>query len=749
VRDRRQARGPLGVAVAVATFALAPAALQAQGLPKLTVERLHADPPLSGALPTGLAWHPDGRRLTFLRGAGTAARLCAFDVGSGQESVLLAADRLRVPGSDSRTLSLAAATWLPDGKRLLVPSDGDIFVVDVATGTVHTLVQTKESEDFATASPDGTRIAFVRGNDLYLVDRASGRESRLTRSGSDTLLNGRLDWVYEEELASRSGQAFVWSPDSRKLAYLQLDQTRVPTFPIVDFLPVRNEVSWQRYPTPGAPNAVARIGIVTLGKDGAVASEQLVELTPDDAYLLPQLAWTPDSRGLVFQRLNRAQNELELRLVPASGSTRDPLAGGRILLTERSANWLNTFGAPHFLKDSRRFLWVSEREGFAHLYLCEITGNCRAITQGPWEVESRVSFTGPATAYTFDDRSGFLYFTATEKDPRERHLYRVRLDGTGRMRLTRDDGTHRVLVSPDGRFYADVWSDRETPPKLVVSSQDGTRRFTIEDNAHPAILDFERGRIEPIELAAPDGTKLFAALLKPAGFDPGRRYPVLVNVYGGPHAQTVTNAWSQASAFDQLLASHGFLVFWLDNRGSAGRGAAFESAIRGELGRVELADQLTGIAYLRSLPFVDPGRIGIMGWSYGGYMSLYAATNAPQVFRAAVAGAPVTDWRLYDSIYTERYLGTPAANAKGYDASSPTQKADALQAELLLLHGTADDNVHLANTVSLVAALVRAGKPYSLLLYPGQAHGVSGKQDRTSRDRAILAHLERALAPRD
>ncbi len=400
------------------------------------------------------------------------------------------------------------------------------------------------------------------------------------------------------------------------------------------------------------------------------------------------------------------------------------------MLTERSRPWLNTFGAPRFLKDGRRFLWVSEREGFAHLYVCELAGSCRAVTQGAWSVDSRVSFAGPADSYLYEERSGFLYFSATEKDPRERHLYRVRLDGTGRTRLTREDGIHRVLVSPDGRFYADVWSNTETPPRLTVSSQDGTRQWTIEENAHPPILDFERGRVEPLELTAQDGTRLYAALLKPAGFDPGRRYPVIVNVYGGPHAQTVRNAWSQASAFDQLLASRGFLVFWLDNRGSAGRGTAFESAIHGQLGRVELLDQLAGVAHLRSLPFVDPGRIGIMGWSYGGYMALYAATNAPQVFRSAVAGAPVTDWRFYDSIYTERYLGTPEANPEGYDASSPIPKAGALEAELLLVHGTADDNVHLANTVAFVAALVRAGKPYSLFLHPGQAHGLRGKEDR-------------------
>ncbi len=750
MRDRTHASGSVVVAVAVAALALVPGSVQPQALPKLTIERLHDDPPLSGTLPTRLAWHPDGKRLTFLRASGSAARLCAFDVTKGEETVLLDAARLRVPGDDSRPLTLAAATWLPDGKRLLVSEGGDIFVVDVGTGTVRTLVQTPEAEEFATASPDGKRVAFVRGNDLYTVEISSRLETRLTRNGSDTLLNGRLDWVYEEELASRSGQAFVWSPDSRALAYLQLDQARVPTFPIVDFLPVRNEVKWQRYPTPGSPNAIARVGIAVIGKDGLVSTEHLVSFQPDDGYLLPQLGWTPDSRNVAVQRLNRPQNELELRLVSVSDSAREPLGGGRILLTERSTTWLNTFGPPHFLKDGHRFLWVSEREGFAHLYLCDLSASCRAVTQGSWAVESRVSFAGPSAPYLFEDRSGFLYFTATEKDPRERHLYRVRLDGTGRTRLTREDGVHRVLVSPDGRFYADTWSSTQTPPKLTVSSQDGTKQWTIEDNAHPPILDFERGRLEPIELAAQDGTKLYAALLRPADFDPGRRYPVIVNVYGGPHAQTVTNAWRQVSAFDQLLASRGFLVFWLDNRGSAGRGTVFESAIHGQLGRVELEDQLAGVAHLRSLPFVDPSRIGIMGWSYGGYLALYAATNAPHVFRAAVAGAPVTDWRFYDSIYTERYLGTPEANRQGLrrqlaDREGRGPRGGAAAAPR---HG---GRQRPPREHGVVRGRSRA-RWQTLLARPPPGPGArrsAGKEDRTARDRATLAHFERALKPRE
>lgn len=739
----RPSRHPRASAVGLVPLLLA--AVAGAAPPRLTVERLHDDPPLSGHLPKSLAWHPDGKRLSFIRTSGAAGDLFVLDLGKGEQTRLLEGAKVVAPGT-TRPLSLSAAAWFPDGRRLLLPAGGDLYTVDVETGLVNELVTSNAEEEFASLSPDGSRVAFVRGSDLYVVDVRSRRETRLSQGGSETLLNGRLDWVYEEELASRSGRAFLWSPDSRRIGYLQLDQASVDRFPIVDFLKNPNEVFWQRYPTPGGANPVVRVGIATLAKDGTAGPERLLSV-PADAYVLPQLAWTPDSRGLAFQQLNRAQNELLLRLLPAPESAQAPLGEPLTVLSERSATWLNTFLAPHFLKDGRRFLWLSERAGYAHVNLCELSGGCRPITQGPWMVDAQVSFTGSGPGLVLDERSGFLYFTATEKDPRERHLYRVRLDGSGRTRLTREDGTHRVLVAPDGRFFADTWSDTVTPPRLLVSSQDGTRRYSIEGNAHPPILDFERGNLEPLELAASDGTRLYAALLKPAGFEPSRRYPVVINVYGGPHAQTVTNSWSQVSAFDQLLASRGFLVFWLDNRGSGGRGVAFESAIHRDLGRRELQDQLRGVEYLRSLPFVDRQRIGIAGWSYGGYLALYAATHAPEVFRSVVAGAPVTDWRRYDSIYSERYMGTPADNPRGYDDSSPLRKAGELRADLLLLHGSADDNVHAANTLAFVAALARAGKPYSLQLQPGQKHGFSSKEDKIARDRAILDQLERSLQP--
>lgn len=735
---------PVLLALALAAPALRPAPLGADPLEKLTVERINAEPALSGDLPTRLEWHPDAKRLSFLRKAGEGANLHALDVTSGRETLLLEGARLKAPGGD-KTLPLSTASWLRDGRTLLVPALGDIYTVDLRSGAVKALVQTPEKEEYAEASPDGRRVAFVRGSDLFVVELATGVETRLTQGGSDTLLNGKLDWVYEEELASRSGQAFTWSPDSKALAYLQLDQSRVPRFPIVDFVPVQNDVEWQRYPKAGAPNSIVRLGVVGLDQDGRPGPERLVAFEPDDVYVLPQLGFTPDSRAVAFQHLNRAQDQLELRLLPVPAAPSDALGAPRTVLSERSKAWVNSFGPPIFLRDGRRFLWLSERDGFAHLYLCDLAGACRAVTQGPWMVDGRVSFAGSGPGLVLDERSGFVYFTATEKDPRERHLYRTRLDGTGRTRLTREDGTHRTLVSPDGRFYADAWSDVTTPPRAWVASQDGTRRFELEANTAPEILKYERGDLEWVELRAADGARLYGSLLKPADFDPAKRYPVIVSVYGGPHAQTVTNAWTHVSPRDSLLASRGFLVWKLDNRGMAGRGTAFEFALHRDMGRVELEDQLVGVSHLKSLPFVDPERIGITGWSYGGYMTLYALVNAPAVFKAGVAGAPVTDWKHYDTIYTERYMGTPASNPRGYETSSPLLKADRLQADLLLIHGASDDNVHLANTLSFVAALIKAGKPYALQLHPRQLHGFRPREDRVARDRALVLHFERTL----
>jgi dipeptidyl-peptidase-4 len=740
----REALALSAAALTAALFTLLPSP-PAWSLEKLTVERV-SDPALAGLVPTHLVWLPEGKRLAYLRPAGAQLDVHAFDVRSGRDTLLVSGAALGLPPGRGSRPALRDAEWMPDGRSLLVPAGGDVYLVDVATATARALVKTPEQEEDPVASPDGRLVAFTRAGDLFVVDVRTGRESRLTTSGSDTLLNGRLDWVYEEELGNRSGRGYAWAPDSRAIAFVQLDQARVPTFPIVDFLPVRNVVTWQRYPEAGAENPIVRLGVVGVDAGGASGPVRLVTVA-EDSYIAPQLAWTPESRQVAFQQLDRAQDELQLRLVPVPRSPREALGPPRTVLRETSRSWVNVLLPPQFLHDGRRFLWLSERTGFAHIYLCDLAGSCRAVTRGRWMVDARVSFSAAARGQplVLDEKSGSVYFRATERDPRQRHLYRIRLDGTGFTRLTREDGTHDTVVSPDGRYFADTWSDASTPPRVWVQSQDGTKRWDLETNADAPILGFERATVEWDELTASDGSTLYAALLKPPDFDPGKRYPVVVSVYGGPHAQLVTDSRELASPFQHLLATHGFLVWKLDNRGSAGRGVAFESVVNRRLGQAELADQLVGVAHLRSLPFVDPQRIGITGWSYGGYMTLYALTHAPDAFRAGVAGAPVVDWTRYDTIYTERYMGTPAENPEGYREGSPLVKAGDLKAALLLIHGTSDDNVHLANTLAFAAALIQADRPHALLIVPGQKHGFRARDDRIARDRAILQFFERTL----
>ncbi|HEY5907153.1 MAG TPA: DPP IV N-terminal domain-containing protein, partial [Vicinamibacteria bacterium] len=503
--------------LAVAFSGSAPPAVHAQAR-KITLERLHADPPLAGSLPAGLAWHPDAKRLTFLRQRAAGLELVAVDAASGREATLLAADRVKHPVT-GKTLPLSGYAWSGDGERLLLLSEGDLFLVEVRSGTARGLTRTPETEELAQLSPDGRRVAFVRKNDLYVVEVQSGRETRLTKTGSETVLNGRLDWVYEEELAGRSAKAFWWSPSSDALAYLQLDQARVPTFPLVDFLPVHNEVKTQRYPKAGDPNAVVKVGVVGLAKDGSAGPERLAAFTPDDVYVVPDLTFTPDGRSVAYMLLNRGQNDLQLRLLPVPESPTAALGAARTLLTERADDWLNAPPAPVFLKDGRRFLWLSERTGFAHLYLCEAAGSCRAVTQGAWMVDAQPSFAGTGGSILLEERSGFVYFVATEKDARERHLYRARLDGTGRSRLTKDDGTHKVLLAPDAKHFADTRSSLDSPPALVVASTDGLRSAAVAYDKPPELASFERGAYEWMELKASDGATLYGRLLKPAGFD--------------------------------------------------------------------------------------------------------------------------------------------------------------------------------------------------------------------------------------
>ena len=721
----------------VALVLAASPALAAQ--PPLTVERIFSDPPPEGLLPAQVHWLPDGARFSFLEWVGegkdASRTLWIEDAASGSRTKLLAESELAPIGEGEKAvrLTLAGYQFSPDGGSVLASGGGDLFLIELPGKQVRRLTASAGEEEVAEFSPDGRWVSFVRDNDLYALELASGREVRLSQGGDANHINGKLDWVYEEELAGRKPIGYAWSPDSRSIAYITLDETRVPRYPIVDPLVAHPVPEEQQYPLPGDPLPAVGLSIVQLapGADGRLARRD-ERFEGDDAAMLPRFGWYPDGSAVWYEKLNRAQTRLELvREEATTGAT-------RIILTETDPAWINLHDDQHFLPDGR-FLWWSEQDGFGHLYLYDRAGAARRLTGGRWEV-TRLA--------RLDEAKGTVDFLATREGPLQRQLYRVRLDGSGLERLTRDDGTHAIDVAPGGRFMLDTYSRALQPPALRVLDADG-RVLRAVAPIQPPTVDFRAlADIEFTTVRTADGTTLQASLLKPAGFDPHRRYPVVVYVYGGPHAQVVSDAWGRSMAmFHAYLASRGFLVFSLDNRGSAARGREFERALLRRLGKTELDDQLAGVAYLKTLPYVDPERIGIWGWSYGGFMTCYALTNAPGVFKAGAAVAPVTDWHFYDSIYTERYLKLPAENEAGYRDSSPVNQAEKLGAALLLVHGSGDDNVHWSNTLSFVDRLYKAGKAYDLQVYPNLKHPIDSKAAHIHLYRRIAEHFERTLRP--
>ncbi|HEX9149767.1 MAG TPA: S9 family peptidase [Thermoanaerobaculia bacterium] len=738
-------RAPSIAATAAAAILLLPTPGSAQKR-KLSIEDLTAEPPIAGRPVSRVTWIGKGERFSYLARKGSdetaVSELWVEKTATGQKKMIVSTSGLALPEEPEpakgpppgektverpRTASLDGYAWSPDGRRVLVNGGDDLWLYDAVAGRLERLTRTAGREELPSFSPDGARVAFVRNNDLYAVELDSSRETRLTRDGGALVYNGKLDWVYEEELAGRDARGYEWSPDGRSIAYLKLDDAPIAPSPIVDFLAVPANVNWQRYPKAGAKNPVASFHVV--GVDG---KERAAVAAENDSYIVPGFSWTPDSAAVCYRVLNRAQNREEVRLLALAPAG----APSRTLFVEEDKYWLNVFEPPRFLRGGR-YLWKSERAGFAHLYVGRDSGGePQPITHGEWIVDKIAGV---------DESRGNVYFTATEENVRRRPIYRVSLDGRGFTKVTTTPrGQHSPELSPDGKFLLDTFSTIDQPPVLSLLDPAGGTARVVDDPAG-RLGEFELGKNEEVEVSGDDGARLEGHLLKPADFDPTKKYPVIVYVYGGPHSQVVRDAWGATTFLDHLLASRGFLVWSLDNRGAFGRGHAWESAIFHDMGRRELSDQLAGVRYLKSLPFVDASRVGIWGWSYGGYLTLYSMTQAPDVWKCGIAGAPVTHWKFYDTIYTERYMGTPQENPDGYERSAPLSKAGDLAAPLLIVHGGSDDNVHVQNTVAFVDALVRAGKPYELQVQPRQKHGFRGAESLNFRNRAIVRFFEENL----
>ena len=548
-----------------------------------------------------------------------------------------------------------------------------------------------------------------------MLDIATRKSKPLTRGGTDLLRNGELDWVYPEELELST--AYWWSPDSRRIAYLQFDVSRVLTYPHGDLTQLRPVYEPERYPQAGTENPKVRLGIVAVN-GGATKWVDLPEL--EGGRLVARVDWLPDSSGVAVALLDRVQKEL--RWIRTDGKTVTRI------YAQQDPAWINFKDDYRFLTKSARMLLGAERPDFRHLYWN--ASEPVAITQGDWEV------TGLDCV---DETNELIYYSSTESSPLERQLYRVKFDGSGKTRLTAGRGTHSISMPGSCSAFIDTHSSLIAPTRRTLHSADGKLLATLTEGE----VQFELLPTELTTFRGAAGTLFHARLLKPAGFDPAKKYPAIVQVYGGPHAQNVRDQWRGAD-YDQYLAQRGFVIWQMDNRGSAGRGHAWESKLYRRFGKQELDDQVEGVKHLVSLGFVDPARVGISGWSYGGFMTLYSLFNAPERFAAGIAGAPVTDWRQYDTIYTERYLGLPQQNEDGYRASSPVFQAGKLQGKLMLMHNFEDDNVLFQHSLRMADALQKAGKPFDLMLYPQKAHSVTGPVRRHTLE-AMTAFWERNL----
>ncbi|HLP57279.1 MAG TPA: S9 family peptidase [Candidatus Deferrimicrobium sp.] len=603
------------------------------------------------------------------------------------------------------------------GKRALYILAGDLFLVELETGNIERLTQTPGIEKSAAFSPDGEWISFIRDNDIYAVERKSGVEKRLTTGATATLLNGTLSWVYWEEIYDHTVIPYEWSPDSSSIAYLQSDDANVPISTFVHFKPVNEEVVLQRYPKAGQSNPKVRLGIVE------IASAATTWIDCGDYEYLARFNWLPNGRAIAVQTMNRQQSDLKLFLA-------DKKTGkSKLLLEEKSPAWINLHDSLYFFKNSDRFIWLSERDGYSHLYLYSLDGRLiQQLTKGEYRVLPsdrgvQSKFGGLAGV---DEKKGLVYFTSNRDALKERHLYRVNLDGKGLKRLSAGQGVHGTVFSPDMKYYLDNYSSASQPEELGLFNADGTKRLEVTPAAMEILAPWNLVNPEFYTFKTDDGLDLPIMMTKPVHFDPTKKYPALIYVYGGPTAQQVLDSWSSRRAFwYNRLGREGFFTFVVEVRAGLGKNRDIEtSAYKQAYGMQNVKDILAGVKWIKEKSYIDPDRIGLWGGSGGGCTTIYTMTHT-DVFKAGVSLFPVSDWNYYDSIYTERFLNTPQENPEGYRDTSAVLTAPNLKGRLLIAHGTYDDNVHPQNTWAFINELIAKNIQFELMIYPWRKHGIS------------------------
>ncbi len=722
--------------LAIPCYLSAPAAPHPQQT-SLTVEQIYHQQNLLVEPPQDIAWSPDGAQVSYIDGQG---ELIGVNGATGAQKVLVNHDKMQAflqAGESERDLAHRARyhepsyIWMPDSKHLLFDSNGQLWLFDLTSGVGVQMAATHAASGVNPQfSPDGSIISFVRDRDLYILrPQQSALPFRLTQSSTRTLLNGEVDWVYEEELDVRSN--YFWSPDSKHLAYLQSDESSVPQYPIVDWIPTHATIDVQRYPQPGDPNPYVRVGVVSV--NGGKTKWINVPFDNGNDYI-PRFGWVNDTTVWI-ETLTRDQRELSLYFADTANEN------VQLMLTKSDDKFLDEAYDLRVLASN--ILITGWRDGHTHIYcysfdqtnpVAKAATLVKQLTSGNWDV-SGIS--------AVDTANRTVYYLSDESGPSQESLWAVKMDGTGRHQVSGAGGWHEPVFSPDAKLFADTVSSASTPPGVELCTREAHCKSIWK--APPTGLQL----IAPINLslkAADGATTLYGRIILPRDKTAPASVPLILNPYGGPGARTITDQWSARTLyFDQVLAEHGYAVLHVDNRGMGGRGRDFAQATYRNFGPVQFSDQMAALdQVLARYPQLDAKRLGWWGWSWGGTFTLYAMTHSDR-FRAGVSVAPVTDWRSYDSIYTERYMGEPINDPNGYRDGSVIESAHNLKGRLLLAQGTGDDNVHLSNSVQFIQQLITADIPYDLQIYPRKLHEIDGAAARTHLYNRILEHFETYL----
>ena len=725
--------------------------------PKPTINDIYGKQNLDGSEPQHLTFSPNGECVTFLKGKRENPRqmdLWEYHIPSRKTRLLVDSKDL-IKGEEKLSdeekairerkrqfvNGIVSYFWSHDGKALLFPLNGNLYYHDLTK--TRQITKTDGARIDVRFSPKSRFVSFVQDKNIYVIDVKTGNEKQLTFDGKDLISNGVAEFIAQEELDRFTG--YWWSPDERYIAFTQVDESPVRVLERMEIYGDEFKTYKQRYPLAGTPNAKIKIGIIDL-QTGKIKWSNMDENA--DIYLT-RVNWLPDSKRFAIQILSRDQKKLQLKIVDVDNGTL------RSAITEEKRNsWINVFESHniYFLENSPEFIWLSEHTGYRHLYQVNLEDFTHtALTAGDWMVNSLLGV---------DEEKELVYFDGYAKTPLEKHLYFTRLNTNQPHyveQITKSEGWHDIEMSANCQFYTDTFSNPITPPQVSLHSSDGKRITFIEENkldkSHPYSTFIRRHSAPEFgSVKASDGQTLYYRMIKPVPFDPNKKYPVILNVYGGPHVQLVKKQWLNMynNGWTQVMANKGYVIFTLDNRGSGERGKKFEDPIYRRFGKVEVEDQKTGIDYLKTLPFIDGDRIGVFGWSYGGYMTLMMLMQEPETFQTGFSVAPVTDWGLYDTCYTERYLGKPDENKEDYKQSSVFShvKKDMKMGSLYLVHGMADDNVFFTNTTKLMKSFQDKGVLFETMTYPGHKHSIASPEARTHLFKTMINFFDRKFKKR-